>query len=161
MSEPDLPLWEIVQTYHPVARGFHALFGAVGLTPNQFGVLAVLRDEEGSDHASTQAELARQVLLRPQSMGELVASLVDRGLVERDGPGGRGRATGLRLTDAGRAALDDALPRVHDYNAPAAIGLTPEDAATLAALLRRVRRALDGSEGREGSVEVDGSDAPG
>ena len=31
MSEPDLPLWEIVQTYHPVARGFYALFAEAGL----------------------------------------------------------------------------------------------------------------------------------
>lgn len=146
MSEPDLPLWEIVQTYHPVARGFYALFAEAGLTPNQFGVLAVLRDEEGTGHASTQAELARQVLLRPQSMGELITTLVGRGLVERDGPGGRGRATGLRLTDAGRHALADAEPRVAAYNAPDALGLTAEETATLAALLRRVRAALDGSE---------------
>jgi DNA-binding MarR family transcriptional regulator len=147
VSEPDLPLWEIVQTYHPVARGFHALFAEVGLTPNQFGVLAVLRDEEGTGRASTQAELARQVLLRPQSTGELVASLVARGLVAREGPGGRGRPTGLGLTDAGRRVLDDAYPRVQAYNAAAAIGLTPDEATTLASLLRRVRAAVDSSDG--------------
>jgi DNA-binding MarR family transcriptional regulator len=147
MGEPDLPLWEIVQTYHPVARRFHAVFGAIGLTPTQFGVLVVLRDEEDAAHGSTQAELARQVLVRPQSMGELVSSLLGRGFVEREGPGGRGRPTGLRLTDAGRHALDQALPQVHAANDPGVIGLTPDEAATLAALLRRVREALDSSEG--------------
>jgi DNA-binding MarR family transcriptional regulator len=150
VTEPDLPLWEIVQAYHPVARGFHALFAEVGLTPTQFGVLAVLRDEEGTGHASTQAELARQVLLRPQSTGELVSTLVARGLVTREGPGGRGRATALRLTDAGRRALDDALPRVHAYNEPSAMGLTAAEAATLASLLRRVRAAVDGADGADG-----------
>ncbi|MEJ2890842.1 MarR family winged helix-turn-helix transcriptional regulator [Actinomycetospora aeridis] len=145
MTQPDLPLWEIVQTYHPVARGFHALFAEAGLTPNQFGVLAVLRDEEGTGRGSTQAELARQVLLRPQSMGELISALVTRGLVEREGPGGRGRATGLRLTAAGRASLAEAEPRVEAFNAPEALGLTAEESATLSALLRRVRDALDGA----------------
>jgi DNA-binding MarR family transcriptional regulator len=146
VSEPVLPLWEIVQTYHPVARRFHAVFGALGLTPTQFGVLAVLRDEEDAAHGSTQAELARQVLVRPQSVGELVSSLVARGFVEREGPGGRGRATGLRLTDAGRHALDEARPRVHAANDPEAVGLSQGEAATLAALLRRVRQALDGPD---------------
>lgn len=135
---PDLPLWELIQTSHVVARRFTEVFAAAGLTPTQFGVLAALADDDDL----SQADLARIVLVRPQSMGQLVTSLLERGLVRRDHAGGRGRRTGLSLTPAGRVALDRALPAVHAINAPEAIGLDVASAAALTHHLRAVRAAL-------------------
>lgn len=140
VADEVLPAWTLVQAYHLVARGFTAVFAEVGLTPVQFGVLAVLADTPGP----TQAELARQVFVRPQSVGEQVAVLVERGLVTREGPGGRGRRTPLVLTDAGRRALEAAWPGVAAFNAPESLGLTPDEHAHLDALLHRVMAALDG-----------------
>ncbi|ANY08295.1 MarR family winged helix-turn-helix transcriptional regulator [Pseudonocardia sp. HH130630-07] len=138
-----VPLWELIRTAHVVARGFHEVFAEAGLTATQFGVLAELRDRERDGMRSpSQAELARVVLLRPQSVGELVADLVGRGLVRRDGPGGRGRRAGLELTDDGHAALDRAWPLVARFNAPASTGLDPERSAELVAMLRTVRATL-------------------
>ncbi|GAA3612832.1 hypothetical protein GCM10022419_117300 [Nonomuraea rosea] len=137
-GEPDLPLWELIQTSHVVARDFTAVFASVGLTPTQFGVLATLAD--GDD--LSQAELARVIMVRPQSMGELVASLLDRGLVERDSPGGRGRRAGLRITATGRELLSRAQPAVVTFNAPEAMGLSAAEAAELTRLLRIVRATL-------------------
>jgi DNA-binding MarR family transcriptional regulator len=114
------------------------VFAEVGLTPTQFGVLVQLEDRE----PRTQADLARGVLLRPQSMGELVESLLARGLVGRDGPGGRGRRVGIRLTEGGRALLAAAWPRVRPFNA-------------LDELLHRVRHALGGPAGAEGEPARD------
>ncbi|WP_061293165.1 MarR family winged helix-turn-helix transcriptional regulator [Herbidospora cretacea] len=138
MGEPDLPLWELIQTSYVVTRGFADVFGAVGLTPIQFGVLASLAD--GDD--LSQAELARVIMVRPQSLGEVALSLVGRGLVERDGPGGRGRRAALRITPAGRELLGRALPAVAAFNAPENIGLSEADAAELTRMLRAVRAAL-------------------
>lgn len=84
---------------------------------------------------------------RPQSVGELVAALVDRELVVREGPAGRGRRTGLSLTADGRAAVDRALPLVRVFNAPEAIGVGADEAADLVRLLRRVRTTLEAAEG--------------
>ncbi|TDE27329.1 MarR family transcriptional regulator [Nonomuraea mesophila] len=137
-GEPDLPLWELIQTSHVVARGFTALFASVGLTPTQFGVLATLAAGEDL----TQAELARAVMVRPQSMNELFVSLLKRGLVDRDGPGGRGRRAGLRITDTGRELLARAQPKVEEFNAPEAIGLSAAEAAELSRMLRVVRDTL-------------------
>ena len=101
-----VPLWELVQTAHLATRRFTEVFAEAGLTPAQYGVLASLAD--GDD--LSQADLARSVQVRPQSMGRLVAAMISHGLVERGGPGGRGRRTGLEITPAGRAALDRARP---------------------------------------------------
>lgn len=138
MAEADLPLWELIQTSHVVARRFAEVFAAAGLTPTQFGVLAALADEPDL----SQADLARIVLVRPQSMHHLIATLLERGLVQRAGPGGRGRRTRVELTDTGRHALRTALPAVHALNAPTTIGLDPGAAAALTRHLRTVRAAL-------------------
>jgi DNA-binding MarR family transcriptional regulator len=136
--EPDLPLWELVQTYFVVARGFAEVFAAERLTPTQFGVLATLADGEDL----SQSELARVLMVRPQSLADVAVPLIERGLVERDGPGGRGRRAALRATDEGRAVLGRVLPAVAAFNAPETSGLTTAEAVELTRLLRAVRAAL-------------------
>lgn len=140
-TEERFPLWTLVRAARVVERLLHAAIAEAGLTPTQFGVLRYLAD----DGELTQAELARNVLVRPQSMGELVGSLLERGLVRRAGPGGRGRRTGLVLTGAGRALADAAMPGVRACHAPATIGLTTEQAATLDDLLLRMLHAMGAS----------------
>ena len=138
MAEDPLPVWELVRTAHLAGLRFGELFAAMDLTPTQFGLLRALAVDEGL----TQAELARVILVRPQSIGALVTSLRERGLVVRHGPGGRGRRAGLALTDAGREILERAWPPVREFNTPAALGLTPAQAAMLEELLERIRTAL-------------------
>jgi DNA-binding MarR family transcriptional regulator len=141
---PELPLWELVRTYHPAARRFGEVFAAAGLGPTQFGVLVSLAETDvDPDPGPSQADLARQVLVRPQSMGELVTGLLDRGLVSREGAGGRGRRARLRITAAGRDALAGAVPGVNAVNDPAALGLDPDEVTMLVGLLRRVRARLE------------------
>lgn len=136
MTEQSFAAWTLVQASHVVARGFAAVFAQVGLTPTQFGVLAYLADEP----ALTQAELARRVLVRPQSLGELLVPLLERGLVRRDRPGGRGRRSGIALTDAGREVMAAALPGVQEFNA--SLGLDPTQLGTLDDLLHTILRSL-------------------
>lgn len=138
-AEPELPLWELIQTAHVVERLFIQVFADAGLTPTQFGVLASLAD--GDD--LSQAELARAILVRPQSIGRLLRSMVDRGLIIRDGPPGRGRRSGYTMTADGQSALDRALPAVMSINTPEAVGLSSAQSAALVRLLRAVRSRLD------------------
>jgi DNA-binding MarR family transcriptional regulator len=132
-----LPAWTLVQAYHAVAQGFHALFSEHQMTPIQFGVLAQLAATPGL----TQAELARRVLIRPQSMNELITSLVDRGLLVREGPGGKGRPVPVSLTDEGRAALNRAGEAVRAFNDPAALGMTAAEAGQFNELLHQLIRS--------------------
>lgn len=138
MTEESLPVWQLMQTAHVVGLRFTELMSAAGLTPTQFAVLMHLQDRDGV----TQAELARVVLVSPQSIGVLLSPLLERGLVVRDGPGGRGRRAGLSLTEPGRQALHDAWGPVRDFNSPAVLGLTPAQAAILSEILVRVRTTL-------------------
>lgn len=138
MTEDALPVWNLMRTAHVLGMRFGELFASMDLTPTQFAVLTELEDDEGP----TQAELARRVLVRPQSIGALVTSLVERGLVTRDGPGGRGRRSGIALTGAGRAALEGAWPSVRAFNTPASLGLTPAQAAMLEEILDRIRTTI-------------------
>lgn len=139
MSEETLPAWDLVRTAHVVGLRFGELFTALDLTPTTFAVLWTLAEDEGL----TQAELARRVLVRPQSIAALVVGLANQGYVEREGPGGRGRRAGITLTSAGRDALDRAWPAVRAFNEPAALGLTPAQVAMLGEILDRLRTALE------------------
>ena len=130
--------WTLVRTHHAMARRFTETLARAGLTPTQFGVLVQLVQQPGI----SQADLARRVLMTPQSMGELLTGLHRTGHVQRTA-GRRGTATTITITDTGRAALRTAAPLVAQINQPSALGLTPEEDATLNALLHKVRRGLN------------------
>ena len=142
MRDETLPVWNLVRTAHVVGLRFGELFAAADLTPTQFAVLVQLEDDDGL----TQAELARRVLVRPQSLGVLAESLIGQGLVAREGPGGRGRRVRLALTDAGREHLARTWPAVRAFNAPSSLGLTPAQTAMLEELLDHVRAAMESAD---------------
>ena len=107
------------------------------LTTTQFGVLSLLAT--GADF--TQSDLARAVLVRPQSVGPLITSLTERGLITRRGPGGRGRRAHFDLTTAGRHLIEHAWPRVTAVHSPARLGLDQDDVRTLDRLLHTCETA--------------------
>lgn len=93
------------------------------LTLAQYRLLAMMAD--GAERAS---HLAGQLALTKPTVSATVDTLVERGLVTREMVRGDRRATRLRVTDAGRAALllaessmrerlDDLLARVDDPGA--------------------------------------------
>lgn len=132
----SLVTWTLVRAAHRVERSLTEVFAGHGLTPMQFGVLAHLATEV----PMTQADLARAVLVRPQSMHQLVGQMVERGLVERTGARGRGRVNRLVLTRTGSALLERVWPAVLRANdlGPAGLdaGRAEELNAALHALLR-------------------------
>ena len=138
MPEETFPAWDLVRTAHVVGLRFAETIGSEGLTPTEFAVLVALADDGGL----SSAEVARRVLVRPQSANTLLNGLSAQGLVVRDGPGGRGRRAGIALTDLGRATLERARSPVRAFNAPVALGLTPAQSAMLIELLDHVRSAM-------------------
>lgn len=123
--------WRLVRTGREVERALTDTIAEHDLTTTQFGVLSLLAT--GDDF--TQSDLARAVLVRPQSVGPLITSLTERGLIARRGPGGRGRRAYFDLTPAGRHLIERAWPRVTARHSPDRLGLGWEDAAALDRLL--------------------------
>jgi DNA-binding MarR family transcriptional regulator len=138
-SEGDIDavlVWTAIRVGRRVERMVTDRLAGHELTPVQFGVLAYL----GARPGMNQSELARAVQIRPQSAREVVTAMIDRGLLHRTGPEGRGRRSGMQLTDDGYVLLARTWPVVAGIDA-AAVGLTPGDDVTLNRLLHTVLHA--------------------
>lgn len=82
-------------------------------TQRQFAVLAVVAANEGL----SQTDLVRATGIDRSTLAELVARMMTKGLLERERSATDGRANIVRLTAAGRAALDQAAPKVAEADA--------------------------------------------
>ncbi|MCS5524334.1 MarR family winged helix-turn-helix transcriptional regulator [Curtobacterium flaccumfaciens pv. oortii] len=119
--------WTVIRAARTLSRRLAAELAPFGLTPVEFGALIQL----AAAGELSQADLARAVGVRPQSMTTLVGGLSTRGLVERGAAPGRGRASRMRLTDQGEALLARAHPIVRASNAWFGDGAEPISATLL------------------------------
>lgn len=130
----DIVPWTIGRAGNAIGKVFWQRLGEVGLKPHLYGILLHLSREPGL----SSAELARRVLVTPQSMGELLRGLADDGLIRRPAETQRGRPLNIQLTAAGHAALAQATPVITAMNDPAYLGLTAAESRQLNELLHRV-----------------------
>ncbi|QXG75255.1 MarR family winged helix-turn-helix transcriptional regulator [Modestobacter sp. L9-4] len=143
---PDhLPAYVLARAGTAVDDLFARHLGAVGLRPHTFVVLVHL--VRAGTEPLTSAELARRLQMTPQSMGALLHGLVEAGWVERAGEVRRGQRVDVRVTPAGREALDSATPALAHLSRPETLGLTAEEAGTLHGLLQRVLTAIAADPG--------------
>ena len=82
--------------------------GSGALTQRQFAVLSAVMAKEGC----TQSELVRATGIDRSTLAELVARLIGKDLLARERSTLDARANTVRLTDAGRAAVQEAGPKV-------------------------------------------------
>jgi DNA-binding MarR family transcriptional regulator len=88
-------------------------FGETGITQRQFAVLAAADEREGA----TQADLVRITGIDRSTLADMARRMIAKGLLERERSNVDARANAVRLTDAGRAALADARPKMADADA--------------------------------------------
>jgi len=112
---------------------FAALAGEAGLAPGQYGVLKLI----GLNPGRSQTEIAAAAGLDRSSLTQLLDQIARAGLVERR-PGPDRRTLSLHLTDEGARTLEAAAGKVAEHEAAIRAGLSPDEAATLAELLRRI-----------------------
>jgi DNA-binding MarR family transcriptional regulator len=87
--------------------------GTGALTQRQFAVLSAVMAKEGC----TQSELVRATGIDRSTLAELVARLIGKDLLGRERSTLDARANTVRLTDAGRAAVQEAAPKVAEADA--------------------------------------------
>jgi DNA-binding MarR family transcriptional regulator len=113
----------------------------LGLTTPQYSVLSVLEVEPGL----SGAELARTSMLTPQTTNGILVALERAGHIVRTPTTRDGRVLQARLTDTGRALLDQARERVAEVERRMTAPLTDRQAAQLRQWLVACARALDES----------------
>jgi DNA-binding MarR family transcriptional regulator len=111
--------YQLVRVADLVARPWSAALRKHGINPRQFSILAVL----AHDPALSQGELARRVLITPQSMSESLQGLLQAGLIARSDVA-PGHAARVSLTSAGRRLLAKAYPIVEASNRESFAALT-------------------------------------
>lgn len=120
-----------------LARLRASAFSGAGLAAWEFDVLAALRREE-APHELSPAQLIAATMIGSGAMTNRLDNLSRRGLVERRPNPRDGRSVLVRLTADGATRVDDAMRRLAHREAEALHGLTHEEQATLARLLRRL-----------------------
>lgn len=126
--------WSIVRAARLTGRRLDERLTEHQLNPVTFGILAYL----AITSPMTQADLARSVLIRPQSIASVLEGLEARGLIRRVGPRARGRRNPIELTQSGRTQLERVWETVQQTNDLADLGLNPDESAQLNKLLLKL-----------------------
>lgn len=82
--------------------------GAGAVTQRQFAVLAAAAEHDGA----TQTDLVRLTGIDRSTMAEMAARLIAKGLLQRRRSPSDARANAVSLTEAGRAVLEAARPKM-------------------------------------------------
>lgn len=128
--------WSIVRAARLTGRRLDERLADHQLNPVTFGILAYL----AITSPMTQADLARSVLIRPQSIAAVLEGLEERDLLRRVGPRTRGRRNPIELTNKGRTKLEAVWQTVEQTNDLTDLGLNRDESAQLNRLLLKLLR---------------------
>lgn len=92
-----------------------------GLTPRQFALLSVIADEEGL----TQTDLVERTGIDRSTLADIVARLLNRGLIQRRRSKDDARAYSIKLSPQGARALREAQPGAAATDQRLLAGLSP------------------------------------
>lgn len=120
-----------------LARTSQQALAAHGVNEGEGNVLAALR-RSGPPYALTPTDLYRSLLLSSGAMTNRVDRLEEAGLVARERDPADRRRILVRLTDAGRERIDDAMDaHVGALDGALSVALTTSERDQLARLLRK------------------------
>lgn len=118
------------------------------LTPSQYATLSMLATQP----ETSSSDLARRVLVTPQSMSEMVIALERKALIKRQENEGNRRVLGISLSAAGRALLEKAEARVDVLEARLFAALGNGDHQVLRDHLEAVLAGDSRQRGKRGSA---------
>ncbi|MBP2471326.1 DNA-binding MarR family transcriptional regulator [Crossiella equi] len=151
-ERPDLDvspmgiMGRLSRAHRAISTELGRTFARHDLDHASFDVLATLR-RSGPPHQLTPAELMRSAMVTSGAITQRLDRLQSRGLVTRTPSLTDGRVVHVRLTEAGRDLIDTALPDHVATEDRLLAGLSTEDRAELAAILRRLMLSLGDNVG--------------
>jgi DNA-binding MarR family transcriptional regulator len=135
LRNPALRAWvRMLRLSQKVQPALAETLRGLGLNPAEFDILDTLAAREGL----TQQELADALLVTKGNMTYHLCRMEERGLVDRRPEGRKNR---LYLTGEGRRLLEEALPEHEALIDERFSGLSVEDRAQLADLLKKLDRS--------------------
>lgn len=109
------------------------------ITLSSYAALRVIADRPDL----TLAQLSRRNFVRPQTMTRMVSQLINRGWIERHMHPDDGRAYTLRVTEEGRAAMNEMTVQVNKIQESVGRVLDDEEIARISSLLRSCARQVE------------------
>ena len=132
---PELLGYHLRRSQLAVFADFERAMSGLDLTPGQFGVLARVAANPGL----TQSALGRAIGLERSTVVSVIDKLERRKLVVRREAEGDRRANALVLSDEGQKLFREATRRVRMHERRIARHLSPAEAKSLVALLKKMR----------------------
>src|SRR4051794_15124578 len=120
-----------------VSQQFAAAVAPHDVTPGQFSVLVLIRENAGL----SQSELGSAVGIDRSTMVAVIDRLEARGLVVRAPSPNDRRSYALRLSPTGEHLVQDLIPRVAGHERQIAGGLTHQEQKHLIDILNRIAAA--------------------
>lgn len=125
----------LAKAYQRACALYKEQFDAYDLTPQQFGLLRFLWEEDGI----TQVELSSRSQIDRTTIGGLIDRLEQSGLLVRLPHRSDRRAHLIRLTDAGRSLKNELLPLGEELQRRILSPLSDEEVESLIAILQKLR----------------------
>ena len=116
------------------SRKFEVLLSEIGLTRLMWCVLLAIEEEK----LTQPSEIASFIGINRTAASRTLRQMHERGLINRLAGRKDGRNIVVTTTDAGKAALDQAIPMARTVGGEIRAKLTPEEAATLEALVDKM-----------------------
>ncbi|MCH1881728.1 MarR family transcriptional regulator [Agrococcus sp. ARC_14] len=117
-----------------VTEDLVALYRRFGLSEGEFDILATLR-RIGAPHALAPSAIAGVTMVTKSAVSKRLDSLEAKGLVAREPDEHDGRGRVVRLTDAGRTLIDEAMPAHLENERGILAPLSERDRAALERIL--------------------------
>jgi DNA-binding MarR family transcriptional regulator len=117
-----------------VFNNFLGSVGKQGVSPGQFGVLVLIKENTGL----SQSALAKALGIERSTMVAVIDRLESLGWVERVVSATDRRSYALSLSDTGVELLDRVIPLVRQHEAEIAARLSDDEKAMLIGLLERI-----------------------
>ena len=122
--------------------------GPGAVTQRQFAVLAAVAADEGP----TQSRLVKATGIDRSTLADMVARMIEKGLLTRERSVKDARANSVGLTDLGRHTLSDMTPKVAAADSRLLAHLSAGKRDSFIKLLREFIRS--GEETQEGTLEL-------
>jgi DNA-binding MarR family transcriptional regulator len=143
-ASPIRIIGRISRLSRAIDRQLKTVFDRHGLEAWEYDVLASLR-RSGPPYELTAGDLLEALMITSGAVTNRIDRLEQRGFVRRTKAADDRRVVRIRLTPAGRAAVDATIQEHLANEAGILRALTPADARHLERLLRKVQVGLPGS----------------